>query len=647
MTSRNRLNGARLCSASGAFLLLLVSPLAHAHITVVINGLRPELRNNVRAYLSFERYRNSKRITADTIDRLENRVDAEVGSALQPYGYFQPTVHLAVSQPDPGDWRVVLDIDPGPPVIVQQVDVRLEGAGALDPLFTRITANAPFHKGDQLDEAAYEQFKSALLHAAATYGYLDARLTRHQLLVDPEAHAATIELTLETGVRYRFGATTIEQHAVKAQLARRYLRYRAGQPFDLTQVLRTQFALDDAGYFSHLTVLPGTPDTVHHTVPVHIQADPSRPSVYSVAGGYETDTGPRAILSWQDRRINAEGHRMSVDLQVARLVKYSLQSRYVIPIGDPATENLTLSASVEQRQLAAVDARTMTIGPSLTRVTGRWQTIWYINAVHATGSVSATLCEAATGVKPGGACPLTAFPQPASVLASVGNGDMLVPGVEIASVPAGYFGEPIFQHGVDIEVRGSRGELGSGANFLQIHVQLERVFNIGSKWHLLLRDEFGATAAAHFDKVPPVMRFFAGGEGSVRGFEYNSLSPTQTFYADEGGQPCDGGTRLPQAGAGGTAEYQCPFQAQAGGKDLITGTVEVDRDLPRNLALAAFFDYGNAFNSFHQPRLLQYGIGLGIRVRLPVLTLGLDVGEPLSLPGHQLPRVYINFSPKL
>ena len=645
MTSCNSLHGARLCSASGALMLLFVSPLARAQITVLIHGLRQPIRNNVRAYLSFERYKDSKHLTADTIERLENRVETEVRSALEPFGYFEPVVHLHVTQTGPGSWRVVLDIEPGPPVILRKVNVHLTGAGALDPLFTRITARAPFHPGAQLNESDYEQFKSALLHTAATYGYLDARLTRHELLVDPKAHVATIALTLETGMRYRFGATTIDQHAVKPELARRYLRYRQGRPFDLTQVLRTQFALDDSGYFSHLTVLPGTPDTVHHTVPVHVQASASRPNVYSVAGGYETDTGPRAILSWQDRRVNTAGHRMSVDLQIARLVKYSLQSRYVIPIGDPATENLTLAASVEQRQLAAIDARTLTIGPSLTRVTGRWQTVWFVNYVHATGSVSGTICEQPTSSgAPSAACPTSPYTLPTSVLTSAGNSDMLVPGVDIASVPVGYFGEPIFQHGVFIEVRGSHGTLGSGSNFLQIHVQLERVLRLAPKWHLLLRDEFGATAASHFDRMPPVMRFFAGVEGSVRGFEYNSLSPTQTFYAGRMSQPCQNGVT---AGPTAPVGYQCPFQAQAGGKDLITGTVELDRDLPRNLAIAAFFDYGNAFNSFHQPRLLQYGVGLGIRVRLPVLTLGLDVGEPLSLRGHQLPRLYINFSPRL
>ncbi len=656
MASRYRFRGARWTRVPVALALLLAAAAAHADIGVTVRGVDRELRANVLAYLSFERYKNSRHLDAQIIERLENRVQSEVSAALEPYGYFQPTVHPTVRQTGANDWHVVLEIDPGPPVILRTVDVRVTGPGADDPLFTHITGGLPFHPGERLNEAAYERLKSELLQTAATYGYVEARLTRHEVLVNPRRHSASVALTLATGVRYRFGTTHIRQGAVKNGLVRRFLRYRPGQLFDLTQVLRTQFVLDDTGYFSDLEVVPGTPDKARHTVPVHIRAKPSRRNVYSFAAGYATDTGARGIISWQDRRVNEEGDRMSVDLEAAQLTKYSLQSRYIIPIGDPATENLTFTASVEQRDLAAVTARTMTVGAHLTRVTGNWQTVWFIDAVHTTGTVDSPICPVGT-LGPGGqSCGITSTDRvkaPIAIASVVGN--MLVPGVDITSLPSGYFGEPIFEHGVSIEVRGSHGALGSKADFVQLRVAFERVFSLAHGWHLLLRDAFGATAASHFNSMPPVMRFFAGGEGSVRGFEYNSLSPAQTFFATGVYQITDPSTKTTTdytcyAGTSTPAKavnpVQCPMlPQQIGGKDMISGTVEIDRNLPHNLGIAAFFDYGNAFNSFHIPHLLQYGAGIGFRVRLPVMTLGIDVGEPLSQPGS--PRLYINFSPRL
>ena len=154
----------------------------------------------------------------------------------------------------------------------------------------------------------------------------------------------------------------------------------------------------------------------------------------------------------------------------------------------------------------------------------------------------------------------------------------------------------------------------------------------------------GTTLAQEFDQLPVVFRFFAGGDNSVRGFGYNTLSPTVETNV------CVGQS---------TANAPCPngnyTYIKVGGKDVATGTFEVIRDLPRNLGIAAFFDYGNAFDKWGTK--LAYSAGIGLRVRLPVLTLGIDIAEPLYEPcqppftgsncAPSSPRLHINFSPKL
>ena len=187
---------------------------------------------------------------------------------------------------------------------------------------------------------------------------------------------------METGERYHFGKTSIQQQVVRDSLVRRYLRYHEGDPFDLTQVLRSQFALDDAQYFSNLEVLPGEPDRDNHTVPVSIHADASRRHRYSLGGGYATDTGVRGTLGFEDRRINDRGHTFSVEVQAAQVTKYSLQTRYTIPFGDPAVESFSLRASAEQRDWGDVTTNTLSAGPAVTAVTGSWQHVWAINAVR-------------------------------------------------------------------------------------------------------------------------------------------------------------------------------------------------------------------------------------------------------------------------
>ncbi|HEV3287227.1 MAG TPA: BamA/TamA family outer membrane protein, partial [Steroidobacteraceae bacterium] len=217
-------------------------------------------------------------------------------------------------------------------------------------------------------------------------------------------------------------------------------------------------------------------------------------------------------------------------------------------------------------------------------------------------------------------------------------------------VPLGFLGEPQFVRPFFAELKGSDSALGSDANFIQLHMQAERVFHMGSKWHLLLRDEVGATLVKNFADLPAYYRFFAGGDNSVRGFAYNELSPLEAVCTQNAaGQFLKNANGTCQAIAG---------YIKTGGKDVFTGTVEVIRDLPRNLGIATFVDYGNAVNSFHKPCVagpegqaeicnpfIQYSVGVGLRVRLPVMTLGIDIAQPLSTNAG--PRLHINFSPKL
>src|SRR6185312_14842372 len=111
--------------AAVLFMCLTICSVARANVTVEIHGVENELRTNVLSYLSFERYKKTTDLSADTIERLHERVEREVQSALRPFGYYEPQVHSELSEVGKGDWRVTIDIDPGPPVLIDLIDVQV------------------------------------------------------------------------------------------------------------------------------------------------------------------------------------------------------------------------------------------------------------------------------------------------------------------------------------------------------------------------------------------------------------------------------------------------------------------------------------------------------------------------------------------
>jgi translocation and assembly module TamA len=601
----------RPCLSVVTLLALVLAQLAtpaEAGVQVEVRGVGDDIRANVLAYLSFERYKNSKDLTPEFVERLQERSEREVRAALRPFGFYEPVITSDVKHEGGGgeqNYRVIIGIAPGKPVVVGKVDVRVTGPGATEPIFTNITGDLPIQTGDQLNHSNYEALKGELLRAAATYGYLDARMIRNDMRVDPQAYDAEISIEFETGERYFFGETVITQDAIEEPLVRRFLRYQAGQPFDATQLLRTQFALDDSLYFSTVEVLPQDRDREKHTVPIVISAEPNRRNRYTFGVGYGTDTEIRGTAAWEDRRINRQGHRFRTEVTASAL-KQSLDGRYIVPIGDPATEKFTLQLTGEHERRADDDERSVNFIPSFTHVRGPlfgnfWQRVTYVELLHTQSEFVASHRR--------------------------DTQTLLIPGISFSLVPRNYLGEALFSRTLFAELRGSHSALGSDSDFLQIRVQGERVFDFAPKWHVLLRGDLGATAVSQTSSLAPSQRFFAGGDHSVRGFAVNDLSPVELVVNDDG-----------------TTKYE-----KVGGKHLFAGSVELVRDLPRNFAMAVFADAGNAFDNFGDP--LMYSVGVGVRFRLPVVSVGIDVAQALTTPAGSSerpgPRLHLNFSPKL
>lgn len=131
---------------------------------------------------------------------------------------------------------------------------------------------------------------------------------------------------------------------------------------------------------------------------------------------------------------------------------------------------------------------------------------------------------------------------------------------------------------------------------------------------LLLRADAGAIVSPRFAEVPPSVRFYAGGDSSVRGYDYRALSPVNA----------DGDT--------------------VGGQYLVTGSIEYNWRWRPAWRPAVFLDAGNAFDAHWQP--LAIGAGAGLRWISPVGPVRVDVASAVSEPGRPL-RLHITLGSPL
>jgi translocation and assembly module TamA len=199
------------------------------------------------------------------------------------------------------------------------------------------------------------------------------------------------------------------------------------------------------------------------------------------------------------------------------------------------------------------------------------------------------------------------------------NALLLIPGISYASLPPNFLTGWVRDAAYYLELSGSPQSLGSDASYLRFYGRAERVWPIRGPWYLRTRGEIGTSWIDEFSALPASQRFFAGGDRSVRGFAFNELSPPPDSSID------------PRASRNDAV----------GGEHKLVGSLEIERDLPRNLRGAVFFDAGNAFNDWGDP--LEYSVGIGVRWRLPMLMIGLDVAQALS-ESDKSPRLHLNIT---
>jgi translocation and assembly module TamA len=162
-----------------------------------------------------------------------------------------------------------------------------------------------------------------------------------------------------------------------------------------------------------------------------------------------------------------------------------------------------------------------------------------------------------------------------------------------------------------LELRGTDQLLGSDTSLVQILAEGSHLLPLPWRLSLHTRAKTGTTMLADsFSVIPPSLRFFAGGDQSVRGYSYKSLGPRD---------------------ASGLV---------MGGKQLLTGSVELERALFRDWGVSLFYDVGNSFNTFTSISLSK-GAGIGLHYYSSVGALNLSVARPLGVDN---PVLHIHFT---
>lgn len=556
---------------------LLLPAAAQANIEVEVSGVSGAMKANAEAYLSIRDAANQKDLDQATVDRLQRQAGPELREALRPFGYYNPFIDARLEGAAP-KWKAQYIIHPGPRTVWKRVDIQISGEGAADFEKELARMHHRLQEGEGILHSDYDEAKAILSSAAYARGYLDAQYVEAELRVTPADNSAEAVLHFDTGSRYRFGEFSIEQtgeRPLEDAFLRRYVKIHAGAEYDPQKLLDTQFALSDLGYFQSVEMLPQREQAQDHQVPILIRTTPRKSQRYDFGIGYGTDTGVRGSVASDFRHLNDTGHSLHVETQVSH-IKNTAAGEYRIPRGDKPGEMFTLNGVLGQQDYSAGLSRFYGFGAGLARTPGKWQRRYYLKYLHE----DSTLGEDVT------------------------TADMLMPGLTLnrAALDDAIYtrrGWSLF-----FDVHGAVKDAMSSVSFTQAHLIVKGAYPLWQRTRLLARYETGANLVDQFSRLPASQRFFAGGDQSVRGYDYQSIGPR-----DANG-------------------------AVVGGNFLTTMSLELETRVYGNWGAASFYDAGGVEN--HVSPKLKQGIGVGLRYRAPIGSVQIDLAHPVEDNGVRL-----------
>src|SRR6185295_16021542 len=189
---------------------------------------------------------------------------------------------------------------------------------------------------------------------------------------------------------------------------------------------------------------------------------------------------------------NAQGLEVPIVVELAP----AKRQRYTAGLGYGSDTGVRGSAGLEVRRINHLghraDSETELAGVSLSRALGRWRQAFGLNYQR----------------------------EDFTVGLDAGVSKLLIPNASWSRVFSDDRIFPSRGERYQFTVRGAGQSVLSNASFAQVDAQAKLITTFAPRFRFIARAEVGATWTNDFDKLPPSIRFFAGGDQSVRGYAF-------------------------------------------------------------------------------------------------------------------------------
>ncbi|MET2899773.1 autotransporter assembly complex family protein [Vibrio rotiferianus] len=516
--------------------------------------------------------------------RFQARLEQSITEALNALGYYHAKISYTITKDND---ELIVNVQPGEPVKIKVMDVVISGEANQDEEFTKLLNKSPLKVGRILNQGEYDSLKSSIRNLALQRGYFNGDFELSKLEVIPELNEANVRLHYNSGIRYYFGSVEITGSQIWEERVESLRPFKEGEPYLVSEVGQYNQNLSNTDWFSSVFVEPDlTKLNDGRDLPIKVSLAPAAKNQIETGIGYSTDTGVRGTLKWKKPWVSARGHSFDTALSLSK-PEQTVTAGYKIPLDDVLHEYYQLQFGLKRLDNRDTDSLESNLAVERHWITdGGWHKTLYVR--HLYENFSQGLQE--DGVQ------------------------FVLPGASFSRTRTRGGNMPMWGDKQSVTIEYGDPAVLSNTRVLRLLGRTSWIRGIGENHRGLLRLEGGANITDELEKLSPSLRFFAGGDNNIRGYGYESISPV-----DESG-------------------------ALTGAKYIATSTLEYQYRVYGNWWLAAFYDYGDAFNKNPD---WKAGAGVGIRWASPVGPVSFDFAWGLDAVPKNDFRIHFSLGPEL
>lgn len=519
---------------------------------------------------------------------------------LYTEGYFGAGVSITVNGAEladlnlsaaiPDNSRVVIAVEPGERFTFGRTDI--EHAPPLvvdDDEEFELPASVGFETGEEARTAAISEASNLAVTQWRQLARAKAREGGREVIADHSRNRLDVTLTMEPGPVVRYGP-------VQASGSRRvdpdFIEYitdlPTGQPYDPDTMDDARNRLSNLGTFNSIRLREGEDLGPGGLMPVYVEVEDRKPRGIGVGGTYSTLDGLGLNAYWLHRNLFGRAERLRFDASIEGIgtdggyedYDYSLGSTFTKP--GVITPRTSLIASLVARQLEydTYRERSITGQAGFTHTFNRRLS----GELHA--RIASSEYEDDFGTRD------------FMTYGLVGRGEYDRRDNEFDATRGYYLAADVTPY--------YEAEYGNFATQATLEGRVFRGFGEEERVVIAARAKVGTLVGASVAETPPDILFFAGGGGSVRGYEYRTIGVEGT---DDDGE-----------------------DTVTGGRSLAEGSLELRWRFAGNFGAVGFVDAGmvNEGSDFAGDGDLYIGAGIGARYHTSFGPLRLDVATPLD-----------------